>query len=146
PLSLSLISGSVGSISLIEVDKEGLIDAMKALAALLRLLHCYAFWEDAVANHEVSATIPHSYRVLVAKFREMIVRAWAMMYLIYREAIERGMGCEINTRWERGEREEKLASLLRDVHEELGSRHYCKLSNRELSECAPKDTDTNSRG
>lgn len=145
PLSLSLISGGAGSLNLVEVDKEGLIDAMKALAALLRLLHCYAFWEDAVANHEVSATTPHSYRVLVAKFREMIVRAWAMMYLIYREAIERGMGCEINARWEGGEREEKLASLLRDVHEELGSRHYCKLSNRELSECAPQKTDTNSR-
>ena len=131
PVILGLVSGGNGFVNLSEIDRDGLVDSMKSMAILLRLLHCYAFWESAVLNHEISASNLHSYRLVVVKFREMIVRAWVVMYLIYREATDRGMGSD-SLDLEEGEKEERLATLLRDMHQELGGRNYCRLSDRKL--------------
>ena len=131
PVILGLVSGGNGFVNLSEIDRDGLVDSMKSMAILLRLLHCYAFWESAVLNHEISASNLHSYRLVVVKFREMIVRAWVVMYSIYRETADRGMGSD-SLDLEEGEKEERLATLLRDMHQELGGRNYCRLSDRKL--------------
>lgn len=131
PVALGLVSGGMGNVNMVELDARGLVDGMTALGGLLRLLHTYAFWEDAVMNTEAVQSDLHSYRLVVVKFREMMVRAWGVVYLLYREAVERGLGAPEGG-WAEGDREKRLCRLLRDVHDELGVRHYCKLSNREL--------------
>lgn len=130
PVVLSLLSG--GIVNMAELDNRGLVDGMRALGSLLRLLHTYAFWEDAVMNTEAVQSDLHSYRLVVVKFREMMVRAWGCVYLLYREVVERGLGApELGQGWAEGMRERRLCRLLKDVHDELGVRHYCKLANRE---------------
>jgi hypothetical protein len=111
-------------------DQE-LIDAVGSILSLLRILHCYTFWETAVIKSEVKASDLHSYRLVVMKLRDLMVQCWMMTYRLYASMLERGMGSDKEGGWTEGEKEEKLAGLLRDLHEELGARHYCKLANRE---------------
>ncbi|KAI5841141.1 hypothetical protein DFP73DRAFT_516695 [Morchella snyderi] len=127
PIVLGHVSGGMGNVNMAEIDPSGLVDAMKAVGSLLRLLHTYAFWDDAVKNTEAVQSDLHSYRLVVVKFKEMMVRGWCVQYLLYREAVERGMGRDNG--WTEGERESALCRLLKDVHDELGVRHYCKLSD-----------------
>lgn len=131
PVALALVSGGMGNVNMADIDRPGLVDAMKAIGSLLRLLHTYAFWEDAVMNTEAVQSDLHSYRLVVVKFREMMVRGWSVLYLLYREGVERGMGGG-EAGWAEGGREKRLCRLLRDVHDELGVRHYCKLGGREF--------------
>ncbi|KAL7269105.1 Histone transcription regulator 3 [Rhizina undulata] len=111
------------------LEVPSIISGMKAMSALLRMLHAYAFWEDTVVNTEVKASDLHSYRLVVVKFRYMVVKGWLVMYLLYREVIRRGMGAPGGREWEKGEKETRLAGLLKDLHDELGVRSYCKLEN-----------------
>ena len=67
----------------------------------------------------------------MVKFREMLVKTWCLVYLIYREVIEPGPGSEARE-FELPEPKKLLGILLRDVHDDLGVRHYCKLSGRDF--------------
>ncbi|KAA8895625.1 hypothetical protein FN846DRAFT_968781 [Sphaerosporella brunnea] len=111
---------------------QELTDAVGSILLLLRILHCYTFWESAVMKGEAKASDLHSYRLVVMKLRELLVQCWIMTYRLYASMLERGMGLEKDSSWMEGEKEEKLAGLLRDVHEELGARHYCKLANQQF--------------
>jgi hypothetical protein len=112
-------------------DQE-LTDAVGSILSLLRILHCYTFWETAVIKSEVKASDLHSYRLVVMKLRDLMVQSWMMTYRLYASMLERNMGSDKEGGWTEGEKEEKLVGLLRDLHEELGARHYCKLANRKF--------------
>lgn len=112
---------------LLDLDMSAIRATMSNLGILLRILHTYAFYEDGVLNKEYKGSDLHSYRLATAKFREMLVRTWSSMYLFYREAAQR-------QRNESGDHvEPRLLQLLADIHDELGARYYCKLSDRKFS-------------
>lgn len=137
--SLRLIQGMMNSALILsrierninELPEQELIDSLGSILAMLRILHCYAFWESAVVKSEVKASDLHSYRIVAMKFKELLVQGWIMAYHLYAVMLKRGMGSDKENGWEDDEKEEKLAGLLRDLHQELGDRHYCKLSGRE---------------
>lgn len=85
-------------------------------------------------NSEYSASNLHSYRLVVVKFREMLVKTWCLAYLIYRELIEPGPGtADVKQKFELPDEPWiLLGTLLKDVHDELGVRNYCKLSSRDF--------------
>lgn len=66
----------------------------------------------------------------MVKFREMLVKTWCLTYLIYREIIE--PVTETKDYELPDEPQLLLGNLLRDVHDDLGVRHYCKLSGRDF--------------
>ncbi|CCX34661.1 Similar to Histone transcription regulator 3 homolog; acc. no. Q2UBW0 [Pyronema omphalodes CBS 100304] len=109
-------------------DQE-LTDSLAANLTVLRIMHCYAFWESAVQKSEVKASDLHSYRIVAVKFRDMLVQGWIIAYQLYEAMLDRGMGADKEDGWDEEDKEEKLTSLLRDLHQELGDRHYCKLHN-----------------
>ena len=137
--SMRLIKGLMGSALALAMDKANMAelanaelkDALESILAMLRILHCYTFWENAVMKSEAKASDLHSYRLVIMKFKELLLQGWIMSYLLYAATLERGMGSDREGGWTEAEREDKLAGLLRDLHEELGARHYCKLSSRE---------------
>lgn len=113
------------------LQKDEILDAMATHMGLLRILHCYTFWEDAVMKTEAKASDLHSYRLVVGKLRVMLVKAWVVVYHLYSDALSRGIGSDNKSDWAERDKNEMQALLLRDLHEELGARHYCKLDNRE---------------
>lgn len=114
----------------LSLDPDILVTSLGSFCSLLRLLHTYAFYEDGVLNSEYSGSNLHSYRLVVVKFREMLVKAWCLTYLIYRELIEPSLGS--NEFQLPDVPKILLGNLLRDVHDDLGVRHYCKLSGRDF--------------
>jgi len=139
--SMRLIKGLMGNAlalatnkaNMVELTNAELRDALESIVAMLRILHCYTFWENAVMKSEAKVSDLHSYRLVIMKFKELLLQGWIMSYLLYSTMLERGMGLDKEGGWAEAEKEEKLASLLRDIHEELGARHYCKLANRKSS-------------
>ncbi|KAF8457831.1 hypothetical protein BGX38DRAFT_1139298 [Terfezia claveryi] len=116
----------------LSLNTSVLINSLKSLFSLLRLLHTYSFYEDGVLNSEYASSNLHSYRLVVVKFREMLVKTWCLVYLIYREVIEPGPDSEARDFELPEEPKLLLGNLLRDVHDDLGVRHYCKLSGRDF--------------
>ena len=114
------------------VGADETIGALKAMATLLQILHCYMLWESAVSMGEVKASGLHSYRLTQVKLRDLLVLGWVMTYHLYSSLLRKGLGHEGGGEWEEGQREERLAGLLKELHEELGARNYCKLQEREF--------------
>lgn len=104
-----------------DLPSELLKDSLRSLVTLLRMLHVYSFYEDGVMNKEYKPSDLHSYRLVIVKFKEMLVRCWSLSYLIFRELLQQ----------QRPDHSDKvtgqLAQLLSDIHDELGVRSYCKL-------------------
>lgn len=109
------------------LDQELLLSTLQSLAAFLRILHIYPFYEDGVLNKEYKAADSHSYRLFVVKLKEMLVRSWCFTYIIYKELLQQ-------RRQEPSDKvDEPLARLLSVIHDELGSRSYCKLCDRKFA-------------
>ena len=88
-------------------------------------------------NSEYSPSGLHSYRLVVVKFRTLLVYAWCLTYLIYREIVESGI---YKDKYQLPDDPKVLlAGLLRDIHDELGVRHYCKLAGREFLKLLQKE-------
>jgi hypothetical protein len=117
-------------------DNE-LINALGSILGVLRMMHCYAFWETSVTKAEVKPSDLHSYRLVSKEFKETLVQGWVMAYHIYSEMLNRNMGGAPEGGWEPAQRQGMLFGLLGDIHEELGLRHYCKLSDRKPALSAP---------
>ena len=137
--SLRLVQGMIGNAlellavesNIAAVPEQELTESLGSTLSMLRVLHCYTFWESAVLKAEARASDLHSYRIVVTGFKELLVRGWIMAYRLYAAMLSRGMGSDREGGWDDEEREEKLAILLRDLHQELGERHYCKLDSCE---------------
>lgn len=113
----------------LSLDINTLINSLKSLFSLLRLLHTYSFYEDGVMNSEYTVSNLHSYRLVVVKFRGLFVKTWCLVYLIYRAVIDLGHTGKFDLP---DDPKLLLGSLLRDIHEDLGVRNYCKLSNHDF--------------
>ena len=137
--SLRLVQGMIGNaLELLAIEsyvaavpEQELTESLGSTLAMLRVLHCYTFWESAVLKAEARASDLHSYRIVVTGFRELLVRGWIMAYRLYAAMLSRGMGSDKESGSDDEEKEEKLGTLLRDLHQELGDRHYCKLDSCE---------------
>ena len=103
--------------------------ALEALARLRDILHVFALWEDTIrvgktqvplsANQTAHRGLSKS----TDKFRDMIVRAWTLQYILMKEAT---IQCpEIFTN-----PEEILLQYLKRVHQTLGLRCYCSLADK----------------
>ncbi|KAL8732114.1 MAG: hypothetical protein Q9181_004067 [Wetmoreana brouardii] len=113
------------------MDEANLRDAMSDLAALQHILHSFVAWDDLVRTAmrdapkqpNNPATTAHSNAM--DKFRDMVVKAWTLQYVLIRE-------CAAQTSNHRVAMDRDLVQYLKSTHKALGSRNYCKLSNKVL--------------
>ncbi|KAL9595062.1 MAG: hypothetical protein Q9179_005136 [Wetmoreana sp. 5 TL-2023] len=113
------------------MDEANLYDAMSDLAALQYILHSFVAWDDLVRTAmrdapkqpNNSATTAHSNAM--DKFRDMVVKAWTLQYVLTRE-------CAAQISNNKVAMDRDLLQYLKSTHKALGSRNYCKLSNKVL--------------
>lgn len=111
------------------VDDEHLKSSLKTVTALIRLLHGFIIYEDSVRVGQTSppqlggATWAKHYEKSKDRFKEMIVRAWTLQYLLLKEATIQDPASYTRAA-------DDLAEYLSTVHNTLGLRCYCKHANK----------------
>ena len=111
------------------VDEGHLQASVEAIAALQRILHVFALWEDSVRisqttpPNQVNAASANAYSTSKHRFRDMLVRTWTLQYVLLKEAVTQTPELFETPN-------EDLADYLKIVHHALGLRYYCKDSNR----------------
>ncbi|KAF3922918.1 hypothetical protein ABW20_dc0100777 [Dactylellina cionopaga] len=108
--------------------------ALSCIPQVLRLLHAYIFFEDAVVAGEISKSTLHSYRLLTTTMHKLLVHCWSMMYLLYRGKVELSSEGDSISIWQ-----EKCVRLVAAIHSEIGIRNLCKLHHRIFLKIALKD-------
>ncbi|KAL2267192.1 hypothetical protein VTJ83DRAFT_4469 [Remersonia thermophila] len=106
------------------IDGDHLKSSMSALAKVSCLLHVAAMHEDetrvGVKPAPAGSSGPKSF---LGKLQEMQVRTWSLQYTMLREGIHSHPDVFPKP-------ENDLADYLAAVHQVLGLRRYCKLSNK----------------
>ncbi|EPS41660.1 hypothetical protein H072_4431 [Dactylellina haptotyla CBS 200.50] len=108
--------------------------ALTCIPKVLRLLHIYVFFEDAVVAGEITKSTLHSYRLLTTTMNKLLVNCWSMMYLMYRSKVEEPLEEDVVPVWQ-----EKCIKLASAIHSEIGIRNLCKLHHRSFLKLALKD-------
>lgn len=113
------------------MDEANLRDAMSDLATLQYILHAFVAWDDLIRTGlrdapkqpNNSANTAHSNAM--DKFRDMVIKVWTLQYVLLRESAAQ-------TSTDTPATNRGLVSYLKLTHKSLGSRNYCKLSNKVL--------------
>ena len=130
-LRMSLSLALTNSKSLDCMDEANLRDAMSDLAALQHVLHTFVAWDDLIRTGlrdapkqpNNSANLAHSNAM--DKFRDMITKTWTLQYVLLRDfAAQTSVNALLPNR--------ELVLYLKLTHRALGSRNYCKMSNKVL--------------
>ncbi|KAK9458150.1 hypothetical protein V1511DRAFT_491878 [Dipodascopsis uninucleata] len=96
-------------------------EVVSYLFTLLRLLHVCMVHEDNLVNNNITVKETKVYNKSVNKMHEMLVQSWCIVYVCYSTRL-------ISTLSD-SERAEKCLQLLYVLHEELGTRACCSLSD-----------------
>ena len=113
------------------IDYDHLLSVISSMVSLLQILHTFTMWEDCIRVGQISAPAqPGSAAIALQtksaeKFRDMIIKSWALLYLFIKEATFQNL--EIFST-----RNEDLLTYLRLVHYCLGTRTYCSFNNKML--------------
>ena len=111
------------------MDEDHLRASVEALAALQRVLHVFALWEDSVRisqtlpPNQINAPAATAYSMSKQRFRNMLVRAWTLQYVLLKEAVTQAPELFDTPK-------EDLTDYLKIVHHAFGLRCYCKESNK----------------
>ncbi|KAI9841516.1 MAG: Histone transcription regulator 3 [Thelocarpon superellum] len=113
------------------MDETLLAASLGTVAALARLLHTYSLFDDAVRIEQVALPrraeerSPTSYGRVSARFRDMQLRAWTLLYVLCKEGVAQHRDC-VRTE------NDHLLEYLRAVHQVTGLRGCCQASNKVL--------------
>lgn len=124
--SLNMCSDIEKSLLVIALENQELLDGLsedrkrgmlEVTIKLLRVLHIYISYEDAIINNIIQAPSHPSWEKTTRQIKELIVRSWCLFYLFYRSCL-------------RPEKRtpEVLNDILSIVHEEIGTRGYCGMA------------------
>ena len=112
------------------LDADHVRTSLEALARLRDILHIFALWEDTirvgktqVPTASLGQTAHKGLNKSTDKFRDMIVKAWTLQYILIKEAIKQCSELFDSP-------DEILLYYLKRVHHMLGLRYYCNLANK----------------
>lgn len=111
------------------IDDEHVRSSMESFATLQRILHVFALWEDSIrvgktqAPTQVNNTGMKAQAKSADKFRDMLVKAWTLQYVLMKEGMSQND--ELFTT-----PAEDLINYLKLAHHALGLRTYCSLANK----------------
>jgi hypothetical protein len=119
------------------IDEIHLQSSISAVAKFSTLLHGFAMYEDSAKIGQVnfvnrSASFNRVFEKCKDKFREMEVRSWTLLYALLKEAT-------LQLKEKFPDAADDLANYLRSVHNALGVRQYCRLSNKVFLKVVKKD-------
>lgn len=111
------------------VDDAHLRSSMKAVAAIVKLLHGFVIYDDSVRVGQTAgpqikgAASIKLYEKSKDRLKQLLVRTWTLQYALLKEAILQNPTLY-------GSPGEERAEYLSTVHHSLGIRHYCKHANK----------------
>ncbi|KAJ9502981.1 Histone transcription regulator 3 [Exophiala xenobiotica] len=123
------------------VDEAHLLSALGVVTGIVRLLHGFVVYEDSVRVGQTTgpqlkgAASYKLYDKSKDRFREMLVRAWTLQYLLLKEAAEQDPAAYPRAT-------DDLAEYLGSVHHMLGIRHYCRYANKSFLKLAKSELGT----
>ena len=119
------------------VDEDHLRSSISAIARFSILLHSFAIYEDSIRVGQMnsvskSSSFNRAFEKCKDRFREMEVRGWTLLYALLKEAT-------VQLKESFPDPTDDLADLLRSVHNALGLRQYCRLSNKVFLKLVKKE-------
>ena len=127
-MTQTLALASTNSLAFECVDNEHVRSSMQAVASLQRIVHVFGTWEDTIRVGQTQPTPQPSNAASRAqlksaeKFREMMVKTWALQYVLIKEAIVQNQDVHVSN--------DELIEYLSVSHNALGLRTYCGLANK----------------
>lgn len=118
---------------LTNISTSLLSSALSSMTQIIKLMHVYVFFEDAVVLGEIAKSTLHSYRLLTTTMQKMLVQGWFIMYSIYRARVQ------VSSEDLKGDWRDKCSRFSSAIHAELGIRQLCKLQGRILLKVFLKD-------
>ncbi|CAN6605760.1 hypothetical protein TRVA0_003S00518 [Trichomonascus vanleenenianus] len=109
------------------MDDDGILDGLSterlkmsldSLIHLLRLLHMFILLDDAINNNVIQAPSHPSWDRASRLIKELIVRAWSLLYMFFKIYIPEEKRTKAITN-----------DILSIIHEEIGVREYCGLGD-----------------
>lgn len=110
------------------VSEEKLKSYMSAIIKLLRMLHLFILFEDAIINNALTAPPHASWEKVSLMIKELIVYGWCLLYFIFRATVPK-----------ESQTPEILNDVLSIIHEQLGTRGYCGIGNGILLDISLKE-------
>lgn len=89
-----------------------------AVIQLLRTLHIFILFEDAVIHNALHASTHTLWESFSTLLKELIVSGWCLFYFLFRTYLS-----------EENKTPEILNDILSIIHEQLGTRNYCGLND-----------------
>ncbi|KAL6245022.1 Histone transcription regulator 3 [Rhinocladiella similis] len=111
------------------LDEAHLFSTLSVVTGLVKLLHGFAIYEDSVRVGQTvgpqlkGAASSKSYDKSKERFRDMLVRAWTLQYLLLKEAAAQDPAAYPRA-------SDDLAEYLGSVHHMLGIRNYCRYAGK----------------
>ncbi|KIW46992.1 uncharacterized protein PV06_02609 [Exophiala oligosperma] len=111
------------------LDEAHLFSSLTVISGLVKLLHGFAVYEDSVRVGQTAgpqlkgAASSKLYDKSKERFRDMLVRAWTLQYLLLKEAAAQDPAAYPRA-------SDDLAEYLGSVHHMLGIRHYCRYATK----------------
>ncbi|ANB12285.1 Hir3p [Sugiyamaella lignohabitans] len=111
---------------LIAADEELLLSlspqrasaALETTIQLLRMLHIYNLFDDAISNNNIARHSHNSWKVASRHFEDLICHTWSIFYFFYRTCLP-----------EQNRIPDTLNDIMSIVHDAIGSRGYCGKAN-----------------
>ncbi|KIW10380.1 hypothetical protein PV08_11342 [Exophiala spinifera] len=109
------------------LDEAHLFSTLSVVTSLVKLLHGFAVYEDSVRVKQTigpqlkGTASSRLYDKSKERFRDMLVRAWTLQYLLLKEAVSQDPAAYPRA-------SDDLAEYLGSVHHMLGIRRYCKYA------------------
>lgn len=99
-----------------------------AVVQLLRTLHIFILFEDAVIHNALHASTHSSWEAFSTLLKELIVSGWCLFYFLFRTYLP-----------EESKTPDILNDVLSIIHEQLGTRSYCGLNDGVLLDVSLKE-------
>jgi hypothetical protein len=109
-------------------EHEDLLDRMtlerrksltKKLIKVLRMLHMYVLMDDAINNNVIQAPSHPSWDKVAGQLKQLVLFSWSVFYFLFKSCLSE----------ERKASPDILNDVLSIIHEELGTRGYCGISD-----------------
>ncbi|KAL6718783.1 Histone transcription regulator 3 [Lecanora helva] len=123
------------------VDESHIRTSLEALTAVQRLAQVFALWEDTIrvgktpAPAQINQTATRGLTRSTDKFRDMIVKIWALQYFLMKEAMSQNQNLFDTS-------SQELIKHLDHAHQALGLRCYCSLANKVFLRLIKQELET----
>lgn len=104
-------------------SEQRLREGFQAITSLMRMLYLSILLNDAIMNNIIQAPSQLSWEKVVSQIQDLTIKGWCLFYYFFREILP-----------DSDSHPDVLNDVLSIVHEVVGNRGFCGVSNGELLE------------